>query len=305
MTRSGVPPLLVGAVRHLPPCLLLATTLALMGPFHPLHAEVAANAPAPAPPPERGQNSPASVRPPLTAADQEYPAAQIEAGRTVFAAQCAFCHGRDTAGGESGPDLTRSLLVASDDRGDKIAPHLIAGRLEKGMPAFVLPAADVAAIVAFVHDQKTKADHSVGGRRSVEPADLQTGDKVAGQRYFEAACTRCHSASGDLAGLAKRLEGLPLLRRMLYPTPAADAEPAHGPQTVRVELPAGKVITGKLAYRDEFTIALVDADGWPHSWPTDRVTFTVDDPLAAHVAQLEKYTDQDMHDVLAYLQTLR
>jgi cytochrome c oxidase cbb3-type subunit 3 len=60
-----------------------------------------------------------------------------------------------------------------------------------------------------------------------------------------------------------------------------------------------------LAYRDEFTIALTDASGWHRSWPTNQVRFTVDDPLQAHVEQLGKYTDADMHDVLAYLQSLR
>ena len=67
----------------------------------------------------------------------------------------------------------------------------------------------------------------------------------------------------------------------------------------------GQVVTGRLAYRDEFTIALTDASGWYRSWPTKQVRFTVDDPLQAHVEQLGKYTDADMHDVLAYLQTLR
>jgi cytochrome c oxidase cbb3-type subunit III len=64
-------------------------------------------------------------------------------------------------------------------------------------------------------------------------------------------------------------------------------------------------VTGKLAYRDEFTIALTDASGWYRSWPIDAVKLTVDEPLQAHVDQLAKYTDADMHNVLAYLQTLR
>src|SRR5687767_15931519 len=67
----------------------------------------------------RGQASPASVRPPQTKSPQEYPAAQIEAGRTQFASQCGFCHGRDAAGGAGGTDLTRSTLVAEDTRGDR------------------------------------------------------------------------------------------------------------------------------------------------------------------------------------------
>jgi cytochrome c oxidase cbb3-type subunit 3 len=231
----------------------------------------------------------------------------VEAGRTRFAAQCGFCHGRDAGGGESGPDLTRSALVASDVRGDRILPLLRSGRTDKGMPAFTLPDADTTAIVAFIHDQKTQADNAVGGRRAVDAADLQSGNATAGKQYFDNACARCHSASGDLAGVAARLQPLALLQRMLYPAPntGRGADPSRIPQTVSVTVRPGQVVTGKLAYRDEFTIALIDSSGWQRSWPSSQVTFTVTDPLQAHVEQLGKYTDADMHDVLAYLQTLR
>jgi len=249
----------------------------------------------------RGQASPASVPPPRSASSQTYPADQIAAGQRIFTAQCGFCHGRDAMGGESGPDLTRAAIVAEDVRGDKLGPMLRAGRADKGMPAFTLSAADLGAIVAFVHDQKTKAESLTGGRRSVDVADLQTGDPEAGRQYFAGACTRCHSPTGDLAGVAKRLQGLALLQRMLYPAPGRDGSKA----TVTVTLASGTTVTGRLAYRDEFTIALTDADGWYRSWPVRQVKFLVNDPLQAHVDQLGKYTDGDMHDVLAYLQTLR
>ena len=204
-------------------------------------------------------------------------------------------------GGESGPDLTRAALVAEDVRGDKLGPLLRSGRVDKGMPAFTLSAADLGAIVAFVHDQKTKAESLTGGRRTVDVADLQTGDPEAGRKYFASTCVKCHSATGDLAGVGKRLQGLALLQRMLYPAPGRDGSKA----TVTVTLPSGEKVSGRLAYRDEFTIALTDADGWYRAWPTGRVKFIVNDPLQAHVDQLGKYTDGDMHDVLAYLQTLR
>ena len=252
--------------------------------------------------------SPASQRPPQTRTPQTYPREQIDAGRTIFGAQCGFCHGRDATGGAGAPDLTRSLLVAEDVRGDRIAPVVRTGRAAQGMPPFALSDADLAAVVAFIHDQKAQADTANGGRRSVDAADLHTGNAAAGQRYFEARCSRCHSATGDFAGLANRYPPLTLLQRMLYPRPAPSASgsaPAPLPQTVTVTLPSGQVVDGRLAYRDEFTIALTDANGWYRSWPTTQVRFTVADPLQAHIDQLAKYTDGDMHDVLAYLQTLR
>jgi cytochrome c oxidase cbb3-type subunit 3 len=238
------------------------------------------------------------------ATSQTYPPADIRAGQIVFAAQCGFCHGRDAAGGEGGPDLTRSALVAEDVRGDRIGPVVRNGRTDKGMPGFTLSQTDLAAVVAYMHDQQTAAQAQSGGRRSVDATDLQTGNADAGKRYFDAACARCHSAAGgNLAGIATRLQGLDLLQRMLYP-PSGRGGRAQPPK-VTVTLASGQTVAGTLAYRDEFTIAITDDDGWHRSWPTRQVKVAVDDPLEAHVQQLGKYTDEDMHNVLAYLQTLR
>jgi cytochrome c oxidase cbb3-type subunit 3 len=254
----------------------------------------------------RGQASPASVRPPAPTAVQKYPPELIESGRTRFAAQCGFCHGRDAAGGERGTDLTRSEIVIQDVGGDRLIPMIRTGRPDKGMPAFQLSDTDLNAIVAFVHEQQRLAATASGGRRAVTVEDLQTGSAAAGQRYFEAACTKCHAATGDLRGIASRVQGLPLLQRMLYPgagrTPGT---PPLKPPTVTVTPKVGPVVTGTLTFRDEFTIALTDSAGWHRSWPTSQVTFTIDNPLQAHIDQLGKYTDKDMHDVLAYLQTLK
>jgi cytochrome c oxidase cbb3-type subunit III len=255
---------------------------------------------------QEGPGSPAAQRPPTTVNPQTYPASQVEAGREMFSAQCGFCHGRDAMGGETGPDLTRSQLVAEDLRGDKIGPVVRNGRVDKNMPAFNLSDSDLAAVVAFIHDQKAKSESLEGNRRTVDVADLQTGDAKAGEQYFNGpgGCSACHSPAGDLAGLATRHEGLALLRRMLNPPRGRGAGPRAAP-TVTVTLPTGAAITGKLVHRDEFTIAMTDASGWYKSWPTGQVKVRVDDPLAAHVDLLDKYTDDDMHNILAYLQTLR
>ncbi len=217
----------------------------------------------------------------------------------MFAAQCGFCHGRDAMGGETGPNLTKSALVRDDASGDAIRALLREGRIDKGMPAFRLSDADTTAVIAFIGDQRSKSELP-GARRSVDPADLQTGNAERGREYFNGTgrCRTCHSPAGDLSGVATRHQGLELLQRMLYPSKSRAA-------TVRVTLQAGEAVTGALAYHDEFTIALTDSSGRYRSWLTRDVTFTVDNPLDAHVDQLAKYTDDDMHDVLAYLQTLR
>jgi mono/diheme cytochrome c family protein len=227
------------------------------------------------------------------------PSEQAKAGGALFQQNCAFCHGRDAAGGETGPDLTRSKLVAHDVAGDKIAEVLRQGRPEKGMPPFTFSAPEVAELVAFIHEQRSQAKLHNGNRRGVDVADLQTGNVAAGRQYFNGAggCASCHSPTGDLAGIASRYQGLELEERMLYPRDTKS--------TVTVTLRSGETLKGTLAYLDEFTVGLRDANGAYHSWPVRSVRYSVDSPVEAHVAQFPKYTDADIHNLMAYMQTLR
>src|SRR5436305_1056286 len=165
--------------------------------------------------------SPASLPRPKSATPQTYTAEQVREGQVLFGAHCGFCHGKDAAGGESGPDLTRAELVAKDTHGDKVGPVIRTGRPSAGMPSFNnLSEDDLNAIIAFLHSQMDKFAEVAGGRRSVEPADLATGNAAAGREYFNGngKCSSCHSATGDLAGIGRRFQGLNLLRRMLYPS---------------------------------------------------------------------------------------
>jgi len=221
------------------------------------------------------------------------------AGEALFQQNCSFCHGRDAQGGETGPDLTESRLVRRDRTGDEIAKVIHEGRPDNKMPAFNFNPQETRSIIAFIRMREAEAVARPGGRRGVSVADLQTGNAEAGKRYFDGAggCTKCHSASGDLAGIASRYEGLELEERMLYP---ADAK-----SRVTVTLASGEKVSGVLAYRDEFTVALRDAHGVYHSWRADRVHFTVDAPVEGHVDLFSKYSDADIHNLMAYMQTLR
>jgi len=212
----------------------------------------------------------------------KYPAELVEQGATLFQQRCAFCHGRDATGGESGPDLTRSKLVAGDVDGEKIGAVVRNGRPEKGMPPFEVADEQVAALAAFIHTQQKEARSRPGGRKGVDASDLQTG--------------KCHSPTGDLAGIATRHQGLELERRMLYPEDAKSK--------VTVTLSSGKTVTGVLAYLDEFTVGLTDDAGSYHSWRIRDVHYKVDAPVDAHVTLFSKYTDADIHNLMAYLQTL-
>jgi cytochrome c oxidase cbb3-type subunit III len=248
--------------------------------------------------------SPAS-RPRLkTATPQTYTAEQVREGEVRFGSQCGFCHGKDAAGGESGPDLTRAELVAQDKQGDKVEPVIRAGRPNAGMPAFRdLSEGELKAIVAFLHSQMDKFAELGGGRRSVDPADLATGNAGAGREYFNGSgkCSSCHTATGDLAGIGKRLQGLALLRRMLYPT----GNPAPALPRATFTLSSGQTVVAPVAAEDEFSVTVLDPVGARQTYQRSAVKVKIDDLLGAHFDQLGKYTDADMHNVYAYLETLK
>jgi cytochrome c oxidase cbb3-type subunit 3 len=138
-----------------------------------------------------------------------------------------------------------------------------------------------------------------GGRKCIDASDLTTGDIGNGERYFNGAgkCNACHSPTGDLAGVASRHNGLKLFERLMYPDGAK--------ATMTVTLGSGEIVTGSRAYLDEFTVALRDASGRYRSWPAARVKVKVDDPAEAHVDLLAKYTDDDIHNLMTYLLTLK
>jgi mono/diheme cytochrome c family protein len=236
---------------------------------------------------------------PSAAGDSSSPPGLASAGSGLFRQNCAFCHGRDAQGGETGPDLTQSKIVRRDVAGDGIAEVVRNGRPEKKMPAFHFSNQEMFSLIAFIHEQQAKAISRPGGRRGVEVADLQTGNVEAGRQYFngEGNCATCHSPTGDLAGIASRYEGLQLEEQMLYPRDVKNR--------VMVTLPSGQQVSGKVAYLDEFTVALRDSNGSYHSWPKGKVKYKVDARVNAHVDLFSKYTDADIHNLMAYLQTLR
>jgi len=252
-----------------------------------------------------GTQSPAARARPKSVTPQTYMADQIREGEVRFGSQCGFCHGKDAAGGETGPDLTRAELVAQDSRGDKLIPVIRGGRPNAGMPAFPsLTEGELNAVVAFLHTQMDKFAELGGGRRSVEPADLATGNATAGREYFQGAgkCSSCHSATGDLAGIGKKYQGLVLLRRILYPSGMG---PATTSGTATFTLRSGQTVVAPLVNQDDFSVTVLDPAGAPQTYQLSAVKLKVDNPLDAHFVQLGKYTDSDMHNVYAYLESLK
>jgi cytochrome c oxidase cbb3-type subunit 3 len=221
-------------------------------------------------------------------------------GRTVFKSSCGFCHG-DDATGNRGPDLIRSAALSHDQAGEILTPLIRSGRPDKGMPAFpALSAPDVSDIVAFLHSRAADALHSNKVPTDYPLAKLLTGDAAAGKVYFEGAggCSGCHSAAGDLRDIATQYGPIDLQQRFLYPSKG----------TVRratITTPKGETFAGTLAHDDEFEIAIIGRDGWYRSWKRAAVKVEIHDPLDAHRALMPKYTDADIHNLFAYLETLK
>jgi cytochrome c oxidase cbb3-type subunit III len=230
----------------------------------------------------------------------EDPAA-VERGRALFQSSCGFCHGPDATGARA-PDLLRSPVVSHDDAGNLLGPTIRNGRPDKGMPSFATMKDDeIAAIVAFLHHQANAALHSnrVGGDYPL--AKLLTGNAQAGKAYFNGpgGCTSCHSVTGDLAAAAKKYSPIELQQHMVYPSSKTISK------TAVVTLKDGTEYRGKVARQDEFNIALVCDDGWYRSFPLGKVQLSIKDPLEAHRQLMSKYTDADLHNLFAYLETLK
>jgi mono/diheme cytochrome c family protein len=218
-----------------------------------------------------------------------------ERGEKLFTPNCAFCHGARANGGDSGPDLIRSPLVLHDEHGEWIGPLVHQGRPDRGMPAFAsFTDSQLKDLAAFLHMKIEQA----ANRGLYQELNVVTGNAAAGAAYFQAHCSNCHSAGGDLAHIASKFDPPALQAQFLYPVVSAKTQ-------VKVTLPSGETVAGTLKRLDDFNVSLYDANGDYHSWPRGEVKVDVEDRLAAHRKLLDEYTDADMHNMLAYLVTLK
>jgi mono/diheme cytochrome c family protein len=228
-------------------------------------------------------------------------------GKTLYIAQCITCHGTNARGGERGPDLVRSVLVLHDRYGSTLAPYLAKGH-PAGNPVS-LQADQVVDLSHYLHQQ-------VGDTLRTGPynkvLNILVGDPGKGKLYFEGkgGCTQCHSATGDLAHIASKYDPANLQLKTVFPMDRAIAK--NGPSTPRKPLTVtvtdakGESVTGIPVELDDFNVALRDSNGQYHTFARGPgVKVEKHDPYAAHIALLDRYTDQEIHDVVAYLETLR
>jgi cytochrome c oxidase cbb3-type subunit 3 len=227
-----------------------------------------------------------------------------ERGKKTYAAECLSCHGSQARGSDKGPNLIRSVLVLHDRNGDELGPFLKKGH--RGTSGAGFTQAQIEDLAHFVHQ---RVYETLRSSPTFDVQNVLTGDREAGLKYFngDGKCTTCHSATGDLAGIGSRYDAPTLQQRFVFPRSGRGrGAPAGKPVTVTVTPPSGAPVTGVLVTMDDFTVALRDANGEYHSWKrAPGLSVVKSDPYAAHIELLEKITDQNIHDVVAYLERLK
>jgi cytochrome c oxidase cbb3-type subunit III len=303
---------------------LAASMFVVAGAQQPPPAQPAAGGAPPQgtqPPAGRGQGRannpgtfPAQQRPPGDPA-------VIARGKTLYDATCAFCHGKDLRGGDmNGPNLLRSEVTLTDKAGEMILPIVHGSRAEKGMPPIAMPDQDVVAIAEYIHSMLALSPRQGMPPPGDEPIVLNilVGDAAAGEKYFAGKCATCHSATNDLQGIATRVGDPKTLQNLWVSGGAAGGRGGRGrgaapgapnPRAVMatVTLPRGEKAEGRLVRLDDFYVAIADADGAIRSFTRRGGLPKVElkDPAEGHRKLLGELTDADMHNVTAYLATLK
>ena len=262
--------------------------------------------PTPAPPAVRGERAPDyPERPPA-------PPERVAHGQQLFSGNCSFCHGSDARGGEKGPNLVRAQVVLDDQHGELITPIVQNGIPAQGMPKFALSETDIADIAAWLHGQP------LSDRGTPSSLDILVGNAQEGEAFFNGAghCTQCHSVTGDLAGMGgthepKSIQNLIVSGgsgRSFGRRSARSAPPPKVPlPTVTVTFPSGQIVQGELDHISAFVVALREPDGSYRSFgrrgSIPKVVVT--NPVQWHVDMLPKWRDADIHNLTAYLVTVK
>ncbi|HYW43544.1 MAG TPA: c-type cytochrome [Bryobacteraceae bacterium] len=228
--------------------------------------------------------------------------AAAKRGEPLYRQNCATCHG-ENARGSQGPDLVRSVVVLHDEKGEEIGPVIKNGRPSAGMPGFPdLSPENLSDVSQYLHLQvELAANRGTYGATYGQLRSQVTGDAGKGEQYFNGAggCKNCHSVTGDLAKIGGRFaQASALQSRYLWPG-------VQGPAKAVVTLASGQTVAGTIRTMTDFELSLYDSAGNYHYWPRGQVKVQIEDKLGGHRDLLAKYTDADIHNLTAYLVTLK
>lgn len=244
----------------------------------------------------------------------------IARGKAVYGVNCAACHGSDLRGGDQGgPSLLRSLVALSDQHGELVSPVIHGSRQDKGMPAFNLSDADSVAVAEYIHSVLAQVGRQARPPGTPDPSAINplVGSAPAGAVYFKTACASCHSVSGDLKGIAAKIDDPRELQNTWVSGGGGGGRGGGGGggrqggggggMKATVTLASGQSLEGTLIHEDDFIVTLTLSDGTRRSFTRDGGVpgVVVHDPAEAHKKLAMTLADKDMHDVTAYLATLK
>ena len=212
-------------------------------------------------------------------------------------------------GDQGGPNLLRSDTVLNDQAGELIAPVVLGG--QGAMPPIRVSAEDARALAEYIHSV-TATMRGQGNPPPGAPPELKVlvGDAAAGEAYFKTQCGTCHSGTRSLQGIGSRLSDPTALQNYWI---SAGGELSRGgrgrPRPIPVTVTPGTAqkVEGTLVRLDDFYVVVELADGTQRTFRRsgDQPVVDVRDPLEPHIKLLTAYTDNDIHNVTAYLVTLK
>jgi mono/diheme cytochrome c family protein len=244
-------------------------------------------------------------------------------GRALWATNCIDCHGAQARGSDTGPNIIRTKTVNFDrsaaQAGSVLGPFLKAGHpTQSKKPSASFTDEEVVALANFL---RQRVNDTMRGSPLFTVGDIVVGNAKEGEAYFngDGACATCHNASTrSLAGVATRFpEPVDLQQRMLFPISGgrgrggrgrggAPAAPDRNATTVSITPASGPPISGVLVEESDFYITLRDADGTIRvvkRTPGAKVVKT--NPMQAHIDLLDRISDKQIHDLVAYLETMK
>ena len=233
-------------------------------------------------------------------------------GRTLWAMHCVTCHGTQARGSDTGPNIIRTRTVNFDrsaqQAGSVLGPFLKAGHPTQGGKASAsFTDGEVAALANFL---RQRVNDTMRSSALFTVGDIVVGDAKAGEAYFNGAggCAACHTATTrSLAGIAAKYPPVSLQQRMLFPGGGGGGgrgAPNPNAVTVTIAPASGPALSGVLVEESDFYVTLREADGAirvVRRAPGMKVTKT--NPLQAHIDLLDRITDTQIHDLVAYLET--
>lgn len=229
-------------------------------------------------------------------------------GKTLYGINCQACHGADLRGGDmGGPNLLRSQAALTDQHGEMITPIIQGARQAQGMPNIGLNDQDAGSVAAYLRSMIGAIGSQGRPPGEEKPLDIVVGDPDRGSKYFAEHCNTCHSATDDLKGIASRFPEPKTLQARWLAGGSSGRNRGASKATAEVTTKSGQTASGSLVHIDDFLVTLRISDGTERSYRRDGPTphVVVHDPLQKHLDMLPTYTDENIHDITAYLVTLK